>query len=241
VLDDPGLLEAVSSATQLAASNARHQAEVQARVEDLRASRRRILEAGDAERQRLERRLHDGAERRLTALAETVRQAGDRASYISPATIGKIERAQRQLEGTLEGLNELGRGLHPRALAELGLERALTSLADRSPVPVELTVRATGLPPAVEAAVYFLSSEALANVAKYASATHARISVEIRGHVLWVEVVDDGVGGANLSGGTGMLGLADRVEALAGSFRVDSPPGHGTRLVAEIPLWGEGS
>ena len=175
VLDDPGLLEAVSSATQLAASNARLQAEVQARVEDLRASRRRILEAGDAERQRLERRLHDGAERRLTALAETVRQAGDRASHISPATIGKIERAQRQLEGTLGGLNELGRGLHPRALAELGLERALTSLADRSPVPVELIVRATGLPPGVEAAVYFLSSEALANVAKYASATQVTI------------------------------------------------------------------
>jgi signal transduction histidine kinase len=241
VLDDPGLLEAVSSATQLAASNARLQAEVQARVEDLRASRRRILEAGDAERQRLERRLHDGAERRLTALAETVRQAGDRASHISPATIGKIEQAQRQLAGTLEGLEELGRGLHPRVLAELGLERALTSLAKRSPVPVELTVRATGLPPAVEAAVYFLSSEALANVAKYASATHATISVEIRGHSLWVEVIDDGVGGANLSGGTGILGLADRVEALAGSFRLESRPGHGTRLIAEIPLWGQGS
>jgi signal transduction histidine kinase len=239
VLDDPGLFEAVSTATRLGASNARLQAEVQARVDELRASRRRLLEAGDEERQRLERRLHDGAERRLTALAETVRQAGDRASHISPATIGKIERAQRQLEGTLEELNELARGLHPRALAELGLERALTSLADRSPVPVALSVRATGLPPAVEAAVYFLSSEALANVAKYASASQATITVEIRDHALWVEVIDDGVGGANVSGGTGMLGLVDRVEALAGSFRVESRPGRGTRLVAEIPLSGD--
>jgi signal transduction histidine kinase len=97
------------------------------------------------------------------------------------------------------------------------------------------------LPPIVEAAVYFLSSEALANVAKYASATHATISAEIRGHSLWVEVIDDGVGGANLSGGTGILGLADRVEALAGSFQLESRPGHGTCLIAEIPLWGQGS
>jgi signal transduction histidine kinase len=240
VLDDPGLLEAVSTAARLGASNARLRADVQDRIDELRESRRRILEAGDEERQRLERRLHDGAERRLTALAEIVRQAGDRASNISPGTIGKIERAQRQLEGTLEELNELAGGLHPRSLSELGLERSLALLADRSPVPVELIVRATGLPPGVEAAVYFLASEALANVAKYASATHATISVEIRDQALWVEVIDDGVGGANVSRGTGMLGLADRVEALAGSFRVESRPGQGTRLVAEIPLQGDG-
>jgi signal transduction histidine kinase len=238
VLDDPGLLEAVSSATQLAASNARLQADVQTRVGDLRASRRRILEASDKERQRLERRLHDGAERRLARIAETLRQAGGQANGMSPATLEKIDRAHGQLEGTHEELKELARGLHPRALAELGLEPALASLAERSPVPVEVTVRAGGLPPGVEAAVYFLSSEALANVAKYASATRATISVEIRDHALWVEITDDGVGGADLSGGTGMLGLADRVEALAGSFRVESPPGQGTRLLAEIPLTG---
>jgi signal transduction histidine kinase len=239
VLDDPGLLEAVSSATQLAASNARLQAEVQARVDELRASRRRILEAGDEERRRLERRLHEGAERRLARLADTVRQARGQANGISPATLEKIERAQGQLEGTLEELQELARGLHPRALAELGLDRALASLAERSPVPVELKVRAEGLAPGVEAAVYFLCSEGLANIAKYASATGASISVEIRSNALWVEINDDGLGGADLSGGTGMLGLADRVEALGGSFRVESPPGHGTRLTAEIPISGE--
>jgi signal transduction histidine kinase len=241
VLDDPGLLEAVSSATQLAASNARLQAEVQARIDDLRASRRRILEAGDEERRRLERRLHDGAERRLTRLAETVSQARGQANGISPATLEKIDRAQGQLGGTLEELRELARGLHPRALAELGLDRALASLADRSAVPVELTVRAADLAPGVEAAIYFLCSEGLANIAKYASATRAEISVEIHHNALWVEITDDGVGGADLSGGTGMLGLADRVEALGGSFRVESPPGHGTRLSAEIPIRDEGS
>jgi signal transduction histidine kinase len=212
---------------------------VQARVDDLRASRRRILEAGDEERLRLERRLHEGAERRLTLLAETVRQARGQANGISPATLEKIKRAQGQLEGTLEELGELARGLHPRALAELGLDRALASLADRSPVPVDLTVRATGLAPGVQAAVYFLCSEGLANIAKYASATRAVISVEVLHDVLLVEIADDGVGGADLSGGTGMLGLADRVEALGGSFRVESPPGHGTRLHAEIPLQGD--
>src|SRR5207247_3297551 len=205
------------------------------------ASRRRILEAGDEERRRLERRLHEGAERRLTRLAETVRQARGQANGISPATLEKIERAQGQLEGTLEELSELASGLHPRALAELGLDRALASLADRSPVPVELTVRAKGLPPGVEAAVYFLCSEGLANVAKYASATRAVISAEVHDNALRVEVTDDGVGGADLSGGTGMLGLADRVEALGGVFHLESPPGRGTRLIAEIPLPRDGS
>lgn len=241
VLDDPGLLEAVSSATQLAASNARLQAEVRARVDELRASRRRILEAGDEERRRLERRLHEGAEQRLTRLGETVGQARGQANGISPATLEKIELAQGQLDGTLEELRELARGLHPRTLAELGLDRALASLAERSPVPVELTVRGAGLPPGVEAAVYFLCSEGLANIAKYASATCAVISVKIDHNALWVKITDDGVGGADLSGGTGILGLADRVEALGGSFRVESPPGHGTRLVAEIPLPGQGT
>ncbi|TMK87430.1 MAG: hypothetical protein E6G44_00045, partial [Actinobacteria bacterium] len=212
VLDDPGLVEAVSAAAQLAASNAQLQAEVRARLVEVIASRRRILEAGDEERRRLERRLYEGAERRLTGLAETVRQARSQANGISPATLEKIDRAQGQLEGTLEELRELARGLHPRALGELGLDRALASLAERSPVPVELTVQAYGLSPGVQAAVYFLCSEGLANIAKYASASRAVISVEIRDRILAVGITDDGVGGADLSGGTGMLGLADRVE-----------------------------
>ena len=236
VLDDPGLLEAVSSATNLAASNARLQAEVQARVEDVRASRRRILEAGDEERQRLEQRLHHGAERRLTRLAETVRQARGHASGSSPTTIDKIDQAQSQLAGTLEELRELGRGLHPRPLTELGLERALASLADQSPVPVELSVRADGLPPQIAAAVYFLCSEALANVAKYAAATRVVIGVQIHDSALSLEIDDDGVGGADLSQGTGLRGLADRVEALGGEFRLESSPGTGTRLFCELPI-----
>ena len=236
VLDDPGLLEAVSSATKLAASNARLQAEVRARVEDVRASRRRILEAGDEERQRLEQRLHHGAERRLTRLAETVRQARGHATGSSPTTIDKIDQAQSQLEGTLVELRELGRGLHPRPLTELGLERALASLADQSPVPVELSVRADGLPPPIAAAVYFLCSEALANVAKYAAATRVVIGVQIHDSALSLEIDDDGVGGADLSQGTGLRGLADRVEALGGEFRLESSPGAGTRLFCELPI-----
>jgi signal transduction histidine kinase len=209
---------------------------VQARVEDLRASRRRILEAGDEERQRLEQRLHHGAERRLTRLAETVHQARGHANGGSPTTIDKIDRAQRQLVGTLEELRELGRGLHPRPLTELGLERALASLADQSPVPVELSVRADGLPPRIAAAVYFVCSEALANVAKYAAATRVVIGVQIHDSALSMEIDDDGVGGADLSLGTGLRGLADRVEALGGAFRLESSPGNGTRLFCEIPI-----
>jgi signal transduction histidine kinase len=204
----------------------------------LRASRRRILEAGDEERERLERRLHDGAERRLARIAETLRQAGGQGNGMSPATLEKVDRAHSQLEGTLEELRELARGLNPRALAQLGLEPALASLAERSPVPVEITVRAGGLPPGVEAAVYFVCSEGLANVAKYAVATRVVISVQIHGNALLVEIIDDGVGGADLSHGTGLRGLADRVEALGGEFRVDSTSGRGTRLICEIPVDG---
>jgi len=240
VLDDPGLLQAVSTATQLGASNARLQAEVQARIERLRASRRRILEAGDEERQRLERRLHDGAERRLVGLAETVRDAGGQANSISPATLEKINRAEVQREATVEELRELGHGLHPRALGELGLERALASLVDRSPAPVELSVHADDLPPRIAAAVYFVCSEGLANVAKYAAATRVVISVQIRGNALSLEITDDGVGGASLLQGTGLRGLADRVEALGGEFRVESASGKGTRLICGIPIGGDG-
>lgn len=238
VLADPGLVEAVSSAAHLAASNARLRAEVQARVEDLRASRRRILEAGDEERRRLERRLHDGAERRLTNLALILRGARGHGHSVSTTTLEKLDRAQSQAEGTLEELRELARGLHPRALAEQGLDRALALLAERSQVPVELAVEAGPLPPEVEAAAYFLCSEGLVNIEKHASATRATISLKVRNEGLLVEVRDDGVGGADLYRSSGLRGLADRVEVLGGSLTVDSSPGEGTRLAAEIPLSG---
>jgi signal transduction histidine kinase len=237
VLDDPGLLEAVSSAAQLAAANARLQAEVRARVFELQASRRRILEAGDEERRRLERRLHDGAELRLDALADTLR----RTSLHSPSeeTGERIDRAEAQLERTLEELGRLGRGLHPRELSEVGLKGFLAALAARSSIAVTVAVTSEGLPPGVESAVYFVCSEALANVTKYAAASRVAVSVTSESDVLRVQIEDDGVGGADPAKGSGLRGLADRVETLGGTLRIDSPLGQGTRLAAEIPLDAE--
>lgn len=237
VLDDPGLLEAVSSAAQLAASNARLQAEVRAKVLELQASRRRILEAGDEARRRLERRLHEGAEQRLDHLAQSLRTASIEAPGAGMSE--RIERAGAQVGLTLEELGRLGRGLHPRELSERGLEGALAALAERSSVPVTVAVTSDGIPYEVEAAAYFVCSEALANVAKYASASRVAVSVRSSGGRVRIEIQDDGVGGADPTRGSGIRGLTDRVETLGGTLRVDSAPGKGTRLVAEIPLSGE--
>lgn len=234
VLDDPGLVEAVSAAARLAASNARLQAEVSARMLELVASRRRLLEAGDEERRRLERRLHDGAEDRLERMATTLERA--RAQQIGPKTRGALEAAQAELRWTLDDLVRLGRGLHPRELTELGLGGALRALAASAPLPVSVSVDLTGSAPAAEAAAYYLCAEALANVAKHARATSAAISVASSEGLLTVDVTDDGVGGADGAEGSGLRGLVDRIETLGGSLSIDSPLGWGTHLVARIPL-----
>lgn len=237
VLDDPGLREAVSSAAQLAAANARLQAEVRAQVAALRESRRRILDAGDSERQRLELLLREGAEERLEGLAEQLRRA--RLSARSDAAREQIERTEAQLARTLEELRRLAHGLHPRVLAETGLADALASLADHAPVHVEVVAPADNLPAEVEAVAYFLCSEALANIAKHASASRVSLSVATGDGRVKIEVEDDGLGGADPARGTGLRGLADRVEALGGTLYVESPADGGTRLAAEIPLGGD--
>ena len=232
VLGDPGLVEAVSSAARLAAANARLQAEVRARLAEIGASRRRILEAGDEQRGRLERRLREGALRRLDEVAETLRRAR------RPAAGGadeRLARAESQLAQTQEELGRLARGIHPRELSERGLAAALASLARDVPLPVKLAVSAAGESPGAAACAYFVCSEALANVAKYASASHVAVSVRSDPGATTVEIEDDGVGGADPGRGTGLRGLADRVETLGGTLTVDSPPGRGTRLVAVIP------
>jgi signal transduction histidine kinase len=236
VMEDPGLLESVSAAAQLAASNARLQAEVRARVAELAASRLRLLEAGDEERRRLERRLHEGAERRLKELAVKIERS--RLAASSPEAGGQLAAAEGHLRETLEDLSRLGRGLHPRELSELGLEGALRALAARAPVPVSVRFDVDGgeIPPAIEAAAYFVCAEALANVAKYAAAARADVSVSAAEGRLLVEVRDDGTGGADIAGGSGLSGLRDRVETLGGSLTMTSPAGAGTRLSAEIPL-----
>ena len=235
VLGDPGLVEGVAAAARLAAANARLNADVRAQLAELAASRRRIVEAGDDERRRLETRLRDGPVRRLESLGASL--AAARASA-GPASGARLDQARRQVEGALGDLHELALGLHPRDLADEGLAGALTGLAARSAVPVHLDVVPVAAPRAAEAAAYFLCSEALTNVAKYASASQVEISVDRRNGHLAVDVADDGVGGADPARGSGLRGLADRVEALGGSLRVDSRPGGGTRLHAAIPVDG---
>jgi signal transduction histidine kinase len=237
VLDDPGLREAVASAAQLAAANARLQAEVRVQVAALRESRRRILEAGDEERRRLGRRLREGAEQRLERLADRLR--GTRLSARTEAARERIDRIEAQLARTLEELRQLAHGLHPRVLAEAGLAGALASLAEQAPVKVEVVAPAAKLPAEVEAVAYFLCSEALANIAKHASASRVSVSVTTGDGRVRVEIEDDGLGGADPARGTGLRGLADRVEALGGTLHLESPAGGGTRLAAEIPLGGE--
>ena len=234
VLEDRALLDAVASAARLAASNARLQAEVRAQVGELTASRRRLLRAGDEERRRLEQRLHDSAERRLSGLARELEESAVRVGAESEARM-RVRRAEEHLALTLGELRELAAGLHPRVLSQRGLAGALAVLAERCPVPVDVAASDLSLPSEIEAAAYFVCSEALANVAKYASASRVAVSVRAEDGRVTVAVVDDGRGGAQIGRGSGLRGLADRVEALGGALRLDSPPGRGTRLEAELP------
>jgi signal transduction histidine kinase len=225
VLDDPELVGAVAAAAGVAVANARLQAEIRARVVEVEASRRRIVDAGDAERRRLEGELRQGAERRLAHVTELLADQGPLVADV-----------QREVQASRAALTEFARGVHPRTLTEAGLAAALAELRGRSPVPVQVSVPKERLEPAVEAAVYYVCSEALTNVAKYAQASQVVIHVERRAGLLLVEVQDDGVGGADPARGSGLRGLTDRVEALRGWLQVDSPSGRGTRLLAEVPL-----
>jgi signal transduction histidine kinase len=203
-------------------------------MEELRASRARLVEAGDAERRRLERDLHDGAQSRLVALALLLRTARRRVTD-DEQLAGLLDNAQDELRTSLAELRELARGIHPAVLTERGLEPALHSLVARAPVPVTVEACDDRLPAPVESAAYFVVSEALANVAKYARASHASVTVARRNGDLTVEVADDGVGGADVARGSGLRGLEDRLAALDGTLSLDSPAGRGTRLRARIP------
>jgi signal transduction histidine kinase len=215
---------------------ARLDADLRARVVELRASRARLVEAGDTERRRLERNLHDGAQARLVGVALLLGTARRRVDADPEETGALLDRAMVELRAGLAELRELARGIHPAVLTERGLEAALHALASRAPVPVTLeTDSEQRLPAPVEVAAYFVVAEALANVAKYAQATEATVAVRRANGSVTVEVTDDGVGGADAAQGSGLRGLGDRVAALDGTLSVDSPPGHGTRLHVEIP------
>jgi signal transduction histidine kinase len=232
--DDPELVEAVRAAAGMALENERLQAESQAQLAEVQASRERIVAAGDAERRRLERNLHDGAQQRLVALSLQLRLLQGRVGD-DPSAQELVSTASTQLAQSLAELRELARGIHP-AVLDHGLEAALDSLAARSTVAATVSYEATEpLPEPVELAAYFVASEALANVAKYAQATSVKLRVSHVGPHAVIEIADDGVGGADEAGGSGLRGLADRVEALDGRLRVVSPSGAGTVVTAELP------
>jgi signal transduction histidine kinase len=205
-------------------------------MRDLTDSRARIVAAGDAERRRVERNLHDGAQQRLVTVALHLHLVKRRLETDPTEVPQLVESAQTELALALEEIRELVRGLHPRLLSDRGLEPALAGLAERSMLPVEIVESPSErLPPAVEAAAYYLVAEALANAGKHSEASHVRVRVSRDGACTAVEVVDDGVGGADQETGTGLRGLADRVAALGGALEIVSKPGQGTVLRARLP------
>src|SRR3954471_10902763 len=233
--DDPELVAAVAAAAAIALDDARLQAESEDRLAELRASSERIVAAGDAERRRLERNLHDGAQQRLVFVGLQLRMIERRIDTDPAVAKRMVTSAGEELSKSLEDLRELARGLHPSVLNH-GLKAALDSLASRSVVPTTVSFNATArLPEPVELAAYFVACEALANVAKYAHATKASVRVSRRHGVAVIEIADDGVGGADETAGTGLQGLADRVAALDGTLRILSPGGAGTVVTADLP------
>lgn len=235
---DPGLVGAAAAAAGMAIVNERLQAEVRAQLEDVRASRQRIVEAGDAERRRVERDLHDGAQQRMATLALSLAMLRDRVRS-DPVLAASLEQATAELRQAIVELRELARGIHPAILTEEGLAAAVEALADRSALPVRVQADVGDrLPGPVEAIAYFVVAESLANVTKHARASAAGVDLSLCDRMLRVQVSDDGVGGADPSRGSGLRGLQDRVAAVRGSFLVDNPPDGGTRIRAEIPCDG---
>jgi signal transduction histidine kinase len=224
ILDEPALLSAAGSAARLAVANARLQAEVGARVGEVEASLRRLVAASDEQRSRLERELRDGAERRLAHVEELLSGCGEPLADVRAA----LELARTELR-------EFARGIHPASLTERGLGASVRELAERCPIAVEVALPAARFPSAVEAAAYFICAESLTNVVKHAEASRVQIGITQHYARLTVEVADDGVGGADPSRGSGLRGLRDRIEAVGGSLVVESPPGGGTRMLAQLP------
>jgi len=233
--DEPELLAGVTAAAGIAVENARLQAELRARLEELRGSRRRLIDAGQEERQRLERNLHDGAQQRLIALSLELalleqRLAGD------PEAATRLDQARREVALSLDELRDVARGIHPAVLSGHGLQVALESIAAHASVPVRLTVELDArLQQRLEVVAYYVVSESLTNIAKHAQATRATVDVGRADGQMVVEIVDDGIGGADTERGSGLRGLADRVEAHGGRLRVWTPRGGGTRVKAEVP------
>jgi signal transduction histidine kinase len=230
----PDLVHAAAAAASLAIDNEHLKADLRARVEELRVSRMRIVEAADVARRRLERDLHDGAQQQLVSLALDLSLL--KAKLRDPELSGTVEELSQKLAIALAELRELARGIHPVILTDRGLLPAVAALGTRVPIPVDVDVEVQErLSPAIEAAAYFVVAEALTNVIKYADASEVGVAIRRAGGDVLVEISDDGVGGAELGAGTGLRGLVDRLAALDGTLEVQSPPGNGTHLVATIP------
>ena len=229
-------VQAVGAAASMALQNEGLEAELRAKVDELRRSRERMLRIGLEERRRLERDLHDGAQQRLVSMALNIRLARAKLNEDPLAADQLLASAGEELDSALAELRELARGIHPAVLTDRGLGTALETLAHRAPVPVELAeLPEERLPEAVELAAYFVVAEALTNVAKYANASHATVEMTRENGRLVVEVADDGVGGADPENGTGLRGLADRIAVLEGRLEIDSERGKGTTVRAKIP------
>jgi len=211
-------------------------------LSEVRASRARIIAASDAERRRIERNIHDGAQQRLVALSLDMAMLEDLAADTdSPELQARLASVAASIRDAHAELRELARGLHPSVLTSDGLAPALRQLAERAPVPVGFDVGEERYPETIESTAYFVTAEALANMAKYARATRADVSVSRRNGSLVLRIADDGVGGAHPQAGSGLAGLADRVAAVEGTFAIDSPAGRGTRLLVELPLHRSGT
>ncbi len=237
LLEEPGLVSSVAGALWLAVENDRLTAEVAAQLHEVRASRARIVEAGDAERKRIERDLHDGAQQRLVSLSLQLRVARNALGDGGDAAVRRsLDRAADEALAALAELRDLALGIHPLILTEAGLGPAVESLADRTSVDVSVDVSAGRYPPALEGAAYFVISEALTNVTKYAKATTAKVRVRGLDDRISIEVEDDGIGGADPRSGSGQRGLSDRLAAFDGTITVVSPIGGGTRISAQIPI-----
>jgi signal transduction histidine kinase len=233
---EPHLIRLTAAAASMALEHSRLQAEVQAQLEQVRASRARIVEAGDDARRRIERDLHDGAQQRLVTLSLALGLARSQAAGSDPEMAALLDGARKEAREALSELRELARGIHPAILTETGLPGAIQALVERAPVATTVGRVPSGRFPApIEATAYFVVSEALANVAKHAPAATARVCIRQPSGKIVVEVADDGPGGARADAGSGLRGLADRVASVGGTLRIDSPAGGGTRLRAEIP------
>ena len=232
----PELVNAAAAGAALAIDNERLKADLRARVEELRVSRVRIVEAGDHARRRIERDLHDGAQQQLVSLSLDLRLLKAKLNG-NEAAAASIDELSEKLATALAELRELARGIHPAVLSDHGLGPAIHVLVERAPIAVECDLEdfEGRLPPPVEAAAYFVVAEGLTNVVKYANATSATVGVRRRPGAVEVTVADDGVGGARIDAGSGLRGLSDRVAALEGELSLTSPLGEGTRLAATIP------